>query len=128
MSSVRRRRRAPTWGDVLLALVLVAAIPLSRRVGAAPAAGVWLEVRCGDQPVQRLDSRRDAEIRLTGPLGATTLRIEHGAAWIAAAPCRNQLCRRMGRIDRPGRSLVCLPNRILVRFAGIGPDIDGVSH
>jgi hypothetical protein len=57
----------------------IAAIPLSRRVGAAPAAGVWLEVRCGDQPAQRIDSRRDAEIHLAGPLGDTTLHVEKGA-------------------------------------------------
>jgi hypothetical protein len=113
---------------VFLVLVLIASIPLSRRIGGEPQAGIWLEVRCSDRPAQRLDARRDQDVVLTGPIGGTTLRVQNGRAWIATAPCRNQLCRRMGRLDRPGRSLVCLPNRILVRFEGVSIDVDAVSH
>lgn len=126
----RRLRAGPTWGDALLVLLLVAAIPVAHRAVARPAAASshLLLVESAEAPVQRLDARRDADVVLHGPLGETRLRIEGGEAWIAAAPCRNQLCRRMGRLSGPGRPLVCLPNRVLVRFVGEPTGLDGVTH
>jgi hypothetical protein len=123
-----RRPRAPTAGDVLLLLALVAAIPLAHRAAGGTAGAALLQVQCDGQPERDLDPRRDADVVVRGPVGETTVRLRGGVAWIESAPCRNQLCRRMGRIDRPGRALVCLPNRVLVRFAGRAPDLDAISR
>jgi hypothetical protein len=129
---VRRapRRRGPTRGDILLLAALVLAVPALRyaSAGGSRVPGGVLVVRCGDAPELRLDARRDGDFDLHGPQGETLLRLRGGEAWIAAAPCRNQLCRRMGRISRPGRALVCLPNRVLVRFVGAAPDVDGITR
>lgn len=77
-----------------------------------------------------VDARRDADYALQGPLGTTVVAVRHGEAWIAQAPCRNQVCVHMGHLKVAGRALVCLPNRILVRFAAKGPaeGPDAVSH
>jgi hypothetical protein len=123
------RRRGPTRADVLLLAALLVAIPAVRRATTAEATGGRiLLVRCDREPERELDARRDMDVELQGPLGTTVLRLQSGQAWIAAAPCRNQLCRRMGRISGPGRALVCMPNRILVRFAAAPSDIDGITR
>jgi hypothetical protein len=122
------RRRHPTPGDLLLFLGLVAAVPLSRRATAAGDAGGRIAVQCGDETPRSLDPHRDADLELHGPLGSTRLRIRDGEAWIESSPCRQQLCRRMGRIHGPGRVIACLPNRVLVRFEGAAPGVDGVTR
>jgi hypothetical protein len=110
-------------------VLLVGAVPLSRLAARTPPArAARLEVRAGDGAPQQLDPRRDADLHLDGPLGPTRLRVRDGAAWIDSAPCRNQLCRRQGRIARPGRSLVCIPNRIVVRFVGAEAEVDAISR
>jgi hypothetical protein len=124
------RRRAPTPADlVLLALLVAAAVALQvggRRGGASHD----LLLRSSTASDCWVDARRDADYPLSGPLGTTVVTVRHGEAWIAQAPCRNQVCVHMGHLKGAGRALVCLPNRILVRFASKdqtkGPD--AVSH
>lgn len=123
-----RRARAPTPGDCVLLILLVLAVPLSRGATRGAAATSLLQVHCDGAPDRRVDTRRDADLELAGPVGTTRVRIRGGQVWIAAAPCRNQLCRRMGRIDRPGRVLVCLPNRVLLAFAGGPRDVDAITR
>jgi len=125
----RTRRRAPTRGDLVVFGLLAAAVPASHRLGAAPDPSHVLLVR-GDSGRERvLDARRDADVEVLGPLGRTLVRVRGGAAWIEQAPCPNRLCQRMGRLRGPGRSLVCVPNRVLVRFAaGAGPDVDTITR
>lgn len=104
-------------------------MPLAWRV-AVPRAdpGRFLVVRTAGSAERLLDAGQDAEVVLEGPLGPTRLCVQDGAAWIASSPCPNQLCRRMGRLRRPGRVLVCLPNRVLVRFVAAGRDVDAVTR
>ena len=89
-----------------------------------------LLLRAADGHDRWVDARHDADYELTGPLGPTVVTVRRGVAWIAHAPCRNQVCVHMGHLQGTGRALVCLPNRILVRFAskasGEGPD--AISH
>ena len=58
----------------------------------------------------------------------TRLRVRDGEAWVEAASCHNQICRRSGHIHRVGQILVCVPNRIVVRFTAGDLDVDGVTR
>ena len=118
----RRRRRAPTPADLVVLALLAAAVPLARRAAAIPGDSHVVLVRAGSQPPQVVDARRDATIDVVGPLGPTRVRVQHGEVWIESASCRNHLCQRMGRLRGPGRSLVCVPNKLLVRFAPAAPN------
>ena len=115
-----RRRRAPTAADLVVLAVLAAAVPLARRAAALPHDSSLLLLRAGAEPARVVDARRDADVDVVGPLGRTVVRVRHGEVWIESAPCRNHLCQRMGRLRGPGRSLVCVPNRVVVRFAPAG--------
>jgi len=114
---------------MVLLLVLVGLVPLSRAATMPPARDAHvLVVETVGGAVQRLDVRRDGDVDLPGPLGITRLRMRGGQAWIVSSPCPGQLCRRMGRLTGPGRVLACLPNRVLVRFAGGSGDVDGITR
>jgi hypothetical protein len=70
-------------------------------------------------------------VRLEGPVGPTVLSIEEGRVRIVASSCPQHFCQRQGAIARAGETLVCLPNRLLVRISGApdaGKDYDFLSR
>jgi hypothetical protein len=131
MAAPHRRRAAPTRADLVLLAALIAAVPLSRQaVGAAAggAAGGTRLALTGAGSEESADLRQDGEYSIAGPIGTTIVRVQDGEAWIAQAPCTNRLCVRMGRLRGPGRALVCLPNRVVVRVAGTAADVDAIAR
>ena len=42
--------------------------------------------------------------------------ISGGTVSVTEASCKNQVCVKHGTISRPGESIVCLPNRLVVRI------------
>ena len=42
--------------------------------------------------------------------------INGGSVAVSEASCKNQVCVKHGSISRPGESIVCLPNRLVVRI------------
>ena len=89
-----------------------------RHAGPHPGGVARLAIRRGTEPVRYIDPGRDTTLTVAGPLGPTLVRIEGREAWIVTSPCRNQICVRMGRLRAAGGALVCLPNRVMVRFEG----------
>ena len=61
---------------------------------------------------------KDTLLMIPGPSGETTLRIQNKKVWVEKAPCPNKLCMRQGKISRPGESIICLPNRIVITIEG----------
>jgi len=45
--------------------------------------------------------------------------------WVSASDCPTQDCVRTGAISRPGQSIVCLPEQVIVKLVGTGdgPDL-----
>ena len=56
--------------------------------------------------------------------------ISGGTVSVTEASCKNQVCVKHGVISRPGESIVCLPNRMVVRIengSGEGGGYDSVT-
>ena len=56
--------------------------------------------------------------------------IKGGTVSVTEASCKNQVCVRHGAISRSGESIVCLPNRLVVRIengSGEGGGYDSVT-
>lgn len=51
--------------------------------------------------------------------------IKDGKVSVTEASCKNQVCVRHGEISRSGESIVCLPNRLVVRIEGGSPEEGG---
>ena len=123
-----RRRRAPTVADVVLVGVLAAALPILAGRPSRATGDLRAVVRAADGSEQVYDLRQDRDLEIPGPVGITLLRIQDGAVWVARAPCTRHLCQRMGHLRRPGRSLVCIPNHLVVRVIGDSADVDAVTR
>ncbi len=61
----------------------------------------------------------DRTVTISGAGGGTNLLvIENGNASIRSASCPDGVCIHTGRISRVGQSIICLPNKVVVRITG----------
>ena len=109
------RRRAPTVADLLTIGLLLTASILATGIfqRGAPDAMALVRSEAGEV---LLALNKDLVQDFEGPQGVTQIEVHNGFVRIVQAPCRRQLCRRMGRTRSSARSLVCIPNRIRVRI------------
>ena len=91
----------------------------------------------------RNESAADAEVYLDGQVVKTValtenqtfrisdryqneITVKDGAIAFTASNCPGEDCVHSGSIHSPGRSLVCLPNRVEIRVISGEPDVDFV--
>lgn len=82
-------------------------------------------------PALSLEVRREGAVELLAPLDGAhtytlsgpqgqenTLRVEEGKVFMLSANCPDQLCVRQGALVDTRGTIVCLPNRLVVRLLG----------
>ncbi len=69
-------------------------------------------------------------LKITGVNGENTLVIENGAAYISDADCPDQLCTFHKPISKNGESIICMPNRIVIKVvkATSAADLDAIAN
>ncbi len=68
-------------------------------------------------------------ISVSGPIGTTVVEVADGGARVISSPCDNQICVLTGRVERTGRWIACLPNRVFVSIeSGQRTDVDARSY
>ncbi len=81
--------------------------------------GAEIEIVQAGKVLYRLDlakePARDIVVSYEGR--SNTIHIEDGRISITEADCPDQICVRMGHLHSPMYPLVCLPNKLIVRFA-----------
>lgn len=112
-----------TWILLLAAVFLVlVGIVAWQYLGAKPAqtAEVWADGKL----LRTIELSQDGDYRVETGLGWNELRVRDGKLAITAASCPDGDCLRCGprNADPP---IVCLPNRLSIRFSEAGT-LDGV--
>ncbi len=90
------------------ALILVLVLFLTRVEGNVAV------VNINGADTERYSLSKDGEYPLNG--GTNILVIEGGEAYIKSASCPDGLCVHYGKISSVGESIVCLPNRVMIRI------------
>lgn len=115
--------RTRSWALLLGAVFLIlAGLVLWQRLGSKP--GGAATVYADGVPVQTIDLSVDGEYRVESAAGWNLLTVQDGKLAVTAASCPDGDCVRCGprNTDPP---IVCLPNRISIRFSDSG-EVDGV--
>jgi len=116
--------KSKTWGiilAVLLAVCVIAGVFLMRPEETAHR----VEILSEGKVLYTLDLHVDQEITVTTDRGSNTVTIRDGAVAVTAADCPDHYCMHRGWCDG-GAEIVCLPNRLVIRFLG-AQEIDGVA-
>jgi len=101
---------------VLICILLVLALSVFLVVELTRREGAYVVVSVDGGEVCRYSLSEDGEFLLNG--GTNTLVISGGEAYISEADCPDGLCVSQGRISRTGQTVVCLPNRVMLRIVG----------
>ncbi|MBI4652175.1 NusG domain II-containing protein [Candidatus Desantisbacteria bacterium] len=69
-------------------------------------------------------------IKVNGPLGITEIEVLEKNIHILRSACPNHICIKAGWISKAGETLICLPNKIIVKIPLSGTDdkIDAKSY
>jgi hypothetical protein len=125
MASKKRRnpRRVRAGDIVVVVLVLVAAVAslaMLTRVKAGEK-GTLAIVEVNGKEARRFVLSSDQPVRkytVRGWNGPSTFEIKNGRVHMVSSDCRDKICIGMGWADAPGTSIVCLPNRVVIRISG----------
>jgi hypothetical protein len=105
----------------LVAVPVVALTVRGRASGREPVVEVIRDNRLvGRYPLDRdraIDAGTDVKVE-----------IRAGRVRVLEADCPRGVCMRAGWQGRPGRSIVCVPNRVVVTIKGAYPGYDAETH
>jgi hypothetical protein len=116
--------------DALLVLLIgLASFRGFRRETGSPD-GIRIRVSVDGMEKMTVPLKADTVVTVRGMRGDTEIEIKNGMARILRSPCPGKNCMHQGRIQNPGRMLICIPNRVTVTVEGTGgsgAEMDGLT-
>ena len=101
-------------GDIALVAVLLIFI----AIWLFPAkSGDCVNIYVDGELYKSLPLEMDSEIAVRSEFGANTVIIKNKKVFVTDATCPDKLCEKQA-IEKSGRSIVCLPNRVSVFIEG----------
>lgn len=121
-------------GDWIL-IIIVIIIAVLWRIGSgwrssgngAAAVEIWQDGKLLSTVSLKTSEKR--VIPVDTEWGHNQVIVENGGARMGEADCPDQVCVHTSPIQKPGETIVCLPNRLVVEITGIKEGaVDDVSH
>ncbi len=81
------------------------------------ASGTMVNIYSKNEKIAELSLSRNDTFIVANELGTNTIRIENGQAYMTDADCPDKICEEMGRISKPGETIVCLPHQLVVEIS-----------
>ena len=113
MKSLKPLRLFRIW-DVVLIVLLLALVGLTVYFAVAPKTGAYAEVYVDGALYDTLPLNQDATLDLEH----LKIVVSGGAVRVQDADCPDKICEKSGAISKAGQTIVCLPNRVVVKIAG----------
>ena len=126
----RTLKKYITKADIILLVVLVVVgIASSVYFAVSRSAGERVIIESDGELYARYSLNEDQRIEVKNGNKVNIVVIEGGEVYVEEASCKNQVCVDTGRIDQAGESIICLPNKLVVRIEGKGDKkYDAVSN
>lgn len=115
--------KTKTWA-IALAVLLAICVGLSAWLLLPGADAQRIEILSEGKVLYTLSLSVDQSVTVTTGTGTNTVTIQNGAVAVTAADCPDHYCMQRGWCHG-GTDIVCLPNRLVIRFLG-EQEIDGV--
>ena len=111
-------------GDVVIVVLVVAAAAASMVLVSRAHAGergTLAVIEVNGKEVRRVtlgEGQAARTFNVEGWLGPSTFEVKDGRVRMTKSTCRDKICIGTGWIDAGGRSIICLPNRVVRRVTG----------
>lgn len=106
-----------TWILIFASILLLSALAcvLLFRGGGAAIAEIWVDGVLRET----VDLRIDRSFTVESERGSNTVEVRDGTIRVTEASCPDHICISRGACDG-GAPIICLPNRLVIRFTGSG--------
>ncbi len=118
MKSIEKEKKSLKRDMILLGVFVVTGLLILLFVLLTGQNGKSVEVSVDGKTVGIYDLNTDRKVEIQGLNGKNYLVIENGEAYMEKAECPDGLCVNMGKISRQGQSVICLPNKVVVKIVG----------
>jgi hypothetical protein len=87
-------------------------------------------VQVDGKEVIRASLNEDQRFSVDGPLGSTEIEIRDNRVRVVDSPCRKKICVNTNWIDKPYQTIVCAPNRVVIRLLSSRDEdeFDGITE
>ena len=124
-ASSQRGRRANVIGTVTVAAIVVvslfAIVFTHANAGLGETTSNYVAiVHDGDGGAHELPLTENTEVVISTSRGSNTVVVEDGFVYVREADCENHDCMRQGRLDAPGRQIICLPHQLWIEVIESG--------
>ncbi len=109
---------------IILGIIIVGIfifIDITKEVGS------MAEVYYGEKKVLTIDLSIDGDYTVDGDLGDVVLEVKNKMIRVKSENSPRNICSKEGFIGDSSRTLVCLPNKIVIKIVGKS-EIDGVVY
>ncbi len=122
MSVLRAESRRFTPFDLLLVagVVALAVFLIMGSVAKASGPGETAIVEVNGREVMKISLNENRDYTVVGFRGETYISVQNGEIRVTDSDCPDKLCVKMGWISQSDASIVCLPNRVVIRVMGSG--------
>lgn len=116
--SADKQNNIPRFLIVVTAVIFVVAIVLSIWI-LRPADVQLVEVVSDGEVLYTIDlaQAEDREFTIEYNGSSNTIQVKDGEIWVREALCPDQTCVNMGKLHSESMPIICLPNRLIIRFA-----------
>ena len=108
-----------TPGDkILVGFILVLGIISLIALSHLRQPGDLVTIEVDGQVIHQVDLNISREIKVKGPIGETTIKINQNSARVVHSDCPEKICVKTGKIHLAGEMIVCVPNKVVVKITG----------
>ncbi|WP_051227053.1 NusG domain II-containing protein [Butyrivibrio sp. MC2013] len=113
---------------ILIIIILTISLLIYLFMNLGMRSGSTVEVSLGGEIIAVYPLDKDMEYRIESEDGGYNLLvISGGECYLSDADCPDRLCVKQGHISRSGRSIICLPHKLIITIRGDEADGDGVD-
>ncbi len=106
-----------TAADLILIIILLLAGGIFWIRKNQSVSGTVVNIYSKNERIAELPLDRNDTFTVANELGTNTVVIENGQAYMTDADCPDKICEEMGRISKPGETIVCLPHQLIVEIS-----------
>ena len=110
-------RKRITWADVLLVIILIVVGIVFWTRRNQTGSGTRVKVYSENELILDLPLNQNYIGGVNKDIGNNTLIIEDGYAYVTDSDCPDKICEQMGKISKPGETIVCLPHKLVVEIS-----------
>ena len=100
--------------DIAVVVALLALVVLTLVFVFLPAKGREAEIYLDGERIMTVSLDDDREIKIDH----MTIIVEKGTIRVVDVDCPDKICQARGAISKAGQTIVCVPNRIVIKIAG----------